>query len=862
MSQSTNLPTSYLPSDHESRIYKLWESAGVFKPTATKEGEEVFSLVAPPPNANADLHIGYALTIAVEDTIVRYNRLKGRATLFIPGADHAGFETQSVYEKQLAKDGKSRLDYSREDLYKNIWDFVEHNRGNFHNQLRSLGGSFDWDKFVFTLDEKVIKQTYATFKKMWDEGLIYRGERLVNYCTFHGTSFADIEVEYKNVNGHLWFIKYPLVEGGGELAIATTRPETMLGDTAVAVHPDDERYQKFIGKSLRLPLTNREIPVIADASVDPQFGTGAVKITPAHDQNDFDMAQRHDLPLISVIGHDGIMTHDVPEDYRGLTYQDARKQVAADLDKQGYLEKIETHKHSVGHCYRCGNVLQPLLSEQWFVNMQPLAAKATAALKDNQIKFYPASKKEQLLRYWEGLKDWNISRQIAWGIPIPAFQSSQDPSKWVFDDRVDQESIEIDGVTYHRDPDVFDTWFSSSSWPYVTLDYPDSPDFNRFYPLSLMETGGEILYPWVSRMIILGLYITGKAPFKEVYIHGYVMAEDGSKMSKSTGNVINLTDVVDKYGSDAMRMGLLAGRVAGVNRGYDSRRVEEARNLTNKLWNVARYAQDYMPDTSGHNQADKGIVDHWILERFNLAVTSIDNDLASYRLAEAYETLYHFIWNDLADWYLEASKHAGAVSADVFREVLGQTLAMAHPFAPFATEVLWQNLSSESSLLAGGNWPTAPEFDKAQASRFEGVKSLIEDIRSLSTSLGLAKPKLIYAPDPSNDLLVENLVLIQKLGRVGEVETADGPSEGMVALRTAGKIWLEATPEAINNYKVELKTRIESTKKSIAGLHHRLANTAYMQKAPKHLVDQTQTQAQQEQDRLTQLQADLDALKL
>jgi valyl-tRNA synthetase len=570
----------YEPQEYESDIYALWEKTESFVPK-NRGSNESFSIVVPPPNANGNLHLGHGLNHTIMDVAVRYHRMKGEASLLLPGADHAGFETQVVYEKKLAEQGKSRFDFSREELYAQVWDFVAENRGNYESQFRKLGDSVDWSRYVFTLDDKIIKQAYDTFKKMWDEGLIYRGERLVNFCTFHGTGFADIEVEHKEVEGHIWSIKYPLTDGRGEIIVATTRPETMLGDTAVAVHPEDERYKEYIGKTVKLPLTNREIPIIADSFVDKDFGTGAVKITPAHDPNDYDAGQRHDLPMITVIDHTGKLPHTVPEPYRGLTVQEARKAVVDDLKAQGLLENIEQHTHNVGHCYKCGTVIEPLLREQWFIDMKPLASRAIKVLRDDKIKFYPETKKNQLIEYLKGLRDWNISRQIAWGIPIPAFQNSEDSSDWIYDDRIDQETIEVNGKIYHRDPDVFDTWFSSSSWPYAALDYPNGEDFSKFYPLSVMETGADILYPWVSRMIMFGLYNTDSIPFKQVYLHGLVQDEHGQKMSKSKGNVIDPMSQIEKYGADAFRMGMIAVETAGNNRPFDPSKLVGARNFCN-----------------------------------------------------------------------------------------------------------------------------------------------------------------------------------------------------------------------------------------------------------------------------------------
>ncbi len=843
--------SAYDPSKHEAQIYSLWEKGGAFKPQHDAS-KGYFSLVAPPPNANANLHIGYGLVNAIEDILVRYHRMKGESTLYVPGADHAGFETQSVYEKQLAKEGKSRFDFTRDQLYKQLWDFVAKNRGNFEKQFRTLGASFDWDYYTFTLDDKVIKQAYSTFKKMWDEGLIYRGERLVNFCTFHGTAFADIEVEYKDVAGHLWYIKYPLTDGSGEVVVATTRPETMLGDTAVAVNPIDARYKKYIGKTITLPLTGREVPIIADEMVDPNFGTGAVKITPAHDPNDYDVAQRHSLPMITVISHEGKMEHSVPELYRGKTVEDARKLVVRDLDSKGCLEKTEDYLHSVGHCYKCGTVIQPLLRDQWFVDMQPLAKKAIAALKDNQITFYPDTKREQLITYYRGLRDWNISRQIAWGIPIPAFQNVEDDQDWIFDERVKEEIIEFKGKKYRRDPDVFDTWFSSSSWPYVTLDYPDGEAFKKFYPLSVMETGGEILYPWVSRMIMLGLYVTGKVPFKEVYIHGYVMAEDGSKMSKSIGNVIDPTEVIEKYGSDALRMGIIAGRVPGVNRGYDSRKVEDARNFANKLWNISRFIEPKVTSADLASPKPKNLSDHWILNKLSISSKEISQAIDNYDLAGAYEKLYHFVWDDFADWYIEASK-AGE-NAGILALVLESSLKLAHPFAPFVTEAIWQELGWRKSVLITEDWELKlPAYDPSKAREFESLMKIVSEVRNLAADIGLNKPKLAYK---KSELISANADLISRLAKLGSIEALES-AQGIRLVSSKQPVWLALEAKEAKDYVAKLESQIKACEESIKHLEVRLANKSYLNNAPESLVTETKQQLKSNQEVLGVLEKQL-----
>jgi len=861
------LPKVYEPSAYEADIYALWEKSGAFEPK-NRGGAENYSIVLPPPNANGDLHVGHSLMFALQDAVIRYHRMKGDNTLWLPGADHAGFETQVVYEKQLEKEGKSRFDFTREELYGQIWDFVAANRENYEQQFRRLGASVDWTRYTYTLDDKIIKQAYATFKQMWDEGLIYRGERLVNFCTFHGTGFADVEVVYKDVPGHLWFIKYPLTDGSGELTIATTRPETMLGDTAVAVHPDDKRYKQFIGKTVRLPLTKREIPVIADAFVDPAFGTGAVKITPAHDPNDYEAAQRHDLPMITVIDHEGKITHDMPPAYRGHDVDTARQLVVDDLDSEGVLSKTEDYQHSVGHCYKCGTIIQPLLKEQWFVDMKPLAKKAVEALRADKITFYPDTKKNQLIEYLKGLRDWNISRQIAWGIPIPAFQNLDNAEDWIFDDRVTENTIEINGKTYRRDPDVFDTWFSSSSWPYATLGYPDSPDYKTFYPNSLMETGGEILYPWVSRMIMMGLYVTDSIPFKEVYIHGYVLAENGSKMSKSVGNVISPIEVIDKYGSDALRLGLMAGRVPGVNRGYDPRRVVEARNFCNKLWNVARFVEDKIGDDYKRKGSPKPntSADDWMLSKLQQAVEQVSTMLETYRFAEASELIYHLLWDEFADWYIEASK--ANLNKSVLAYSLETILKLTHPFAPFVTEAIWQTLKWPSlsgrqdgqggdSLLITTTWPKPIKANAKNAEVFEDLKALISEIRFISSGAKAHKPRLYHSGDK---FVAEHAELIKSLSGVSAIaEVRDG--NGLHLTQTTHDCWLDLDRGTIERFVKQLQDTLDNTQKSIANLEARLKNKAYMDKAPKELVEQTKQQLSDTQTLLAKQQAEYNRFK-
>ena len=847
------LPSVYNPAEYESDIYSLWEQGRAFEPK-NRGNPGVFSIVAPPPNANADLHIGYALVVAIEDTLVRYQRMTGKETLFVPGADHAGFETWVVYEKKLNEKGKSRFDYSREELYRQVWSFVQDNKHNFESQLRKLGASYDWSRFTFTLDPKGVSRAYKTFQKMWQEGLIYRGKRIVNYCTFHGTSFSDIEVIHEEEKTKLWHIAYPLADGEGEVVIATTRPETKLGQSALMVNPKDKRYKHLIGQKVLQPLVpNKPIEIIADDYVDMDFGTGVVTVTPGHDQNDFEVAQRHNLPIIELITTEGKISDKVPKEFRRLTIADAREAVVKKLQELGYLREIKDYVHSVGKCYKCGTIIEPLVREQWFVKMKPLAQAAAKELKSGQIAFYPASKLKQTLSYLEEVRDWNISRQIPWGIPIPAFQNVKRSSDWIFDARVDQEFIEKNGKRYRRDPDVFDTWFSSGQWPYVTLDYPGS-DFKKFYPLSLMETGGEILYQWVARMIMLGLYTTGKVPFKDVYIHGYVLAEGGAKMSKSLGNAINPQTIISEYGSDALRMGLLSGRRPGVNQGFHTPKVKGGRNFANKLWNVARFVE--ATGTKSEQIKLAGPADQWIASRLNQAGREIAESLEAYRLSEAYEALYGFVWRDFADWYVEASKTE--VNPDFLNKLLAETLKLAHPFAPFVTEAIWQTMNPVgNSLLATQEWPEPLVFDKKQAVIFEDLMAVAKETRHIISALKVRRPVLYFSDSKT---VAANGDLLVHLGHLGELKSA--PASGGKGLRLAtpkGRYWLDVEESKLATYVGQLKLQEAQITDVVKLLKSRLANKSYAAKAPKALVEQSRSQLVEQTEKLVAVHAEIKA---
>lgn len=847
------LAKQYIPNDYEPNIYALWETSEALEPTGVGKP---YSIIMPPPNANGNLHIGHALDMNLKDILIRYHRMKGDDAVFIPGADHAGFETWVVYERELTKQGKSRFDFSRDQLYSQVWNFVQEKRGNMELQLRALGVSASWKHLTFTLDDKVINTVYDTFKKMWDDNLVYRGERIVNYCTKHQTSFADIEVEHKNEKGKLWKIAYPTLDKIGEIIIATTRPETMLGDVAVAVHPDDERYKKLVGTRILLPIVDKEIPIIADEYVDMSYGTGAVKITPAHDPNDFEIAKRHDLPLESIISPEGKMIN-VPAQFLGLTPIEARARVLEALEALE-LRRGETEiEHAVGHCYKCGSVIEPMIKEQWFIKTQSLAQSAIDALK-KEITFYPASKRKELIAYLEQLKDWNISRQIPWGIPIPAFVNENDPKDWIFDTRTNEQSIVVNGTTYIREEDTFDTWFSSGQWPYIVTDYLTGGDLANYFPTDMMETGMDIMRAWVSRMIMLSLYRTGKVPFKEVYLHGMVNDEHNQKMSKSKGNVINPMELVAEFGSDATRMGVISGRAPAQSQAFNKGSVIAARNFCNKLWNIARFVEAQIGDN--HQIVDlepQTPADHWIIRQLNDAANNIAVRIEQYRFSEASETVYHTIWDDVADWYIESSKTA--INRPLLSWVLETSLKIAHPFAPFVTETIWQTLNYTDGILMREAWPTPEKFDPIAAEQFEQLKLLVAEGRWVIAELpGNKKYRLLYGND---SLIADNQDTIKHLMRLEAIEHTDQP-RGLRLAAANREAWLDIDSETLYQHQENLEMRLAEARQKLAGLKKRLENPTYVEKAPAHLVEETREQLAEQEKIITRLVSELEVISL
>jgi len=693
---------TYDHTKFEKEIYNLWEKSGAFTPKIpTTHRPQPFTIIMPPPNANNPLHIGHAREVATQDILIRYHRMKGEPTLWLPGADHAGIETQYVFEKRLAKEGKSRFDYDRDTLYKMIWDYVQKNKSTMENQLRILGASCDWTRNKFTLDPEILKVVYKTFKNLYKDGLVYRGERIVNYCPRCGTAYSQLEVDSLEREDNLYYLDY------GRITIATTRPETIFADVAVAVNPEDKRYKDLVEKTARIPLINREIPIIADVLVDKSFGSGALKITPGHDAVDFEIGQKHKLPVVSVIDENGKMTN-TPEKYTGMKALAAREEVVADLEKAGAIKKIEKIKHVVGVCYRDKGLIEPTISKQWFIKIEPLAKTALAAIRNGKVKF-TAKKFEKIAKHWlKNLRDWNISRQIVWGIRIPAFRCEKCLSWTVTDGTRPVECATCKHTKLTQDTDTFDTWFSSAQWPFATLQTSKPEDFEYFYPTSVIDPAYDILPFWVIRMIMLGLYETKNVPFENVLLHGLVRDKYGVKISKSKGNIIDPIEMVDKYGADALRTALIWGALVENDNSLSEENVKGQRNFANKIWNVARFVlqNDILPSTISHQPLAINPDDKWIKAELKTTTKKVTRALDKYRLNEAAEEIYDFVWHKFADVYIERFKNSKTPNFQVLCVVLDGILKLLHPFMPFVSEKTW-SLMGHKELLITTAWPKA-----------------------------------------------------------------------------------------------------------------------------------------------------------
>lgn len=732
-----NIPPVYEPQAVEEKWYRFWEEQRLFHAEVDRD-KQPFSIVIPPPNVTGQLHMGHALDNTLQDILIRWHRMRGDATLWMPGTDHAGIATQIKVEEQLAQEGMSRYDLGREKFIDRVWDWKRQFGDRIINQLKHLGASCDWERERFTMDEGCSRAVREVFVSLYEKGLIYRGHRITNWCPRCATALSDIEVEHEEQPGKLYYVRYP-VEGSEEyVTVATTRPETILGDTAVAVHPDDERYRRFVGRHLLLPLVGRRLPVIADAYVDPSFGTGAVKVTPAHDPNDFDMGQRHDLPAIQVINDDGSMAADTGK-YAGMDRYACRKAIVADLRQAGYLVRVEEHSHAVGHCQRCHTVVEPLISQQWFVKMEPLAQPALQAVREGRITFVPERFTKIYINWLENIRDWCISRQIWWGHRIPAWYCQSCGE--VIVSRTDVTACPHCGGAVTQDPDVLDTWFSSALWPFSTMGWPDkTPELAYFYPTSVLVTGYDIIFFWVARMIFMAMEFQREIPFRHVFIHGLVRDSQGRKMSKSLGNGIDPLAVVEKYGADTLRFTLVTGNTPGNDMRFYWERVEGSRNFANKIWNAARFVLMNLDDFAP--QAGSGELtpaDKWIISRYQRTVAAVTDNLERFELGEAARVLYEFIWSEFCDWYIEMTKPrlydkqdaaARHTAQYVLWDVLAGTMKLLHPFMPFITEEIWQHLPHQGRSIMTAPWPQA-DTDRICSQAEQGMKMVMEIIKAI-----------------------------------------------------------------------------------------------------------------------------------
>ncbi len=767
------LPSSYEPKDVEKKWYEHWEKAGYFH-ADVNDGKEPYSIVIPPPNVTGNLHMGHALNNTLQDILARRQRMKGRSVLWMPGTDHAGIATQNVVERLLAKEGRSRHDLGREEFEKRVWQWKEHSGNQIQGQLKRLGSSLDWQRERFTLDEGLSRAVRRVFVTLYDEGLIYRGYRIINWCPRCETALSDIETEYRELDGNLWHIKYPVKGSDDFVIVATTRPETMLGDTGVAVNPEDERNSRLIGKTVILPLMGREIPVFADSYVDKDFGSGFVKVTPAHDPNDFEMGKRHNLEEIIIMDENAVINSNGGA-YAGMTRYDARKKIVEDLDRLGLLEKIEKHVHSVGHCYRCNTVIEPYLSRQWFVQIKPLAEQAIKVVEDGKIRFVPKNWEKTYFEWMYNIRDWCISRQLWWGHRIPAFYCSKCDHVTV--SMTDPDKCGKCGSTEIRqDEDVLDTWFSSALWPFSTMGWPDkTPELKKYYPTSVLVTGFDIIFFWVARMIMTGVKFMDDIPFTDVYIHALVRDEHGQKMSKSKGNVIDPLIMMDSYGTDAFRFTLAAFAAQGRDIILSEKRIEGYRSFCNKIWNATRFilmnlGDDFKPEKIDNNKLEK--FDKWILHLLNTTIKKVDDALEGYRFNEAANTIYEFWWHEFCDWYVELVKqriygkgNTGAESSHTAKQVLFHVLKkglqLLHPFMPFITEEIWQKIkdTDEGDIIVS-QWPVFNEnFAFENESRYtETFKEIVYKIRNVRGEMNIAPEKKADVVFRTSSALISEVV--------------------------------------------------------------------------------------------------------
>ena len=873
------LPKVYEPQQVESQIYDMWQKGGYFHAERNAE-KKPFTIVMPPPNVTGQLHMGHAMDATLQDTLIRFKRMQGYNALWLPGVDHAGIATQIKVEEELRKEGLTRYDLGREKFLERVWDWKYKYGNRIVEQQKKLGASCDWDRARFTMDEGCSKAVREVFVSLYEKGLIYKGSRIINWCPHCVTALSDAEVEYVDKPGHLWHIRYPLADGNGEVVVATTRPETMLGDTGVCVNPNDERYKDIVGKKVILPLVNKEIPVVADDYAEMEFGTGCVKMTPAHDPNDFEVGLRHNLEVIRVLDDNG-KVNELGGKYEGMDRYDARKAIVADLEAGGYLVKVEDYSHNVGTCYRCHKDVEPIISAQWFVKMKPLAEEAIRVVKDGETKFVPERFSKTYLNWMENVRDWCISRQLWWGHQIPAWTCGECGHITV--SREDACKCEQCGSTnIERDPDVLDTWFSSALWPFETLGWPEkTEDLQYFYPTDVLVTGYDIIFFWVARMIFSGCEHTGKSPFHTVLIHGLVRDNQGRKMSKSLGNGIDPLEMIDKYGCDALRMNMVIGNSPGNDMRFYVERCEAMRNFANKLWNASRYVlmnlgEDAKNELPGLDELE--IADKWVLSKLNTLIAEVTENLEKYELGVAIQKVYDFIWDTYCDWYIELTK-ARLYSEDAQRKqtalsvlvyVLDQTLRLLHPFMPFITEEIWQSLPHEGEALIVAQWPQYREVlaFKAEESHMESVMNAIRAIRNRRSEMNVppSKKAALFILTSKPQVFLEGEGFIQRLAYADSVTMLEREPEnldGMVTCATAdAKLYIPMGQLVDVAKELErIVKELEKARKNLSGLEAKLSNEKFVSRAPEAVVNAEREKAQKARDLIASLEQSEAAMK-